>query len=255
MATPHDATSHLNTTTPGGELGGTWASPTVDATHSGSAHHGEDHDHDGTPTQKLLAANSHESPSADTHHADVHGNAKHSDPEADFNRLKSGLWYPVTGFAASTTPVLDQLRLAPFPVAKTVTLDRLGLWVQAGVALSVVRLGIYRDDGDGYPGALVLDAGTIDASSQGFKTITISQQLTRDLYWIGGVGQTIVTAMTIAATNVPTWDQTGQHLTPSSQALVYVGFLQAAVSGALPANFTTTKESSFNAPRVHVRIA
>lgn len=30
-------------TTPGGELGGTWASPTVDATHSGSAHHTEAH--------------------------------------------------------------------------------------------------------------------------------------------------------------------------------------------------------------------
>lgn len=28
---------------PGGELGGTWASPTVDATHSGSAHHAESH--------------------------------------------------------------------------------------------------------------------------------------------------------------------------------------------------------------------
>lgn len=28
-----------------------------------------DHDHDGTPTQKLLAANSHESPAADTHHS------------------------------------------------------------------------------------------------------------------------------------------------------------------------------------------
>src|SRR6187399_398454 len=27
-------------TTPGGELGGTWASPTVDATHSGSSHAG-----------------------------------------------------------------------------------------------------------------------------------------------------------------------------------------------------------------------
>lgn len=38
--------------TPGGELGGTWASPTVDATHSGSAHHTQSHDHsaagDGT---------------------------------------------------------------------------------------------------------------------------------------------------------------------------------------------------------------
>jgi hypothetical protein len=30
-------------TTPGGELGGTWASPTVDGTHSGSAHHTENH--------------------------------------------------------------------------------------------------------------------------------------------------------------------------------------------------------------------
>jgi uncharacterized protein YkvS len=33
-------------TSPGGELGGTWASPTVDATHSGSAHHAAAHDHD-----------------------------------------------------------------------------------------------------------------------------------------------------------------------------------------------------------------
>jgi hypothetical protein len=29
--------------TPGGELGGTWGSPTVAATHSGSAHHAQDH--------------------------------------------------------------------------------------------------------------------------------------------------------------------------------------------------------------------
>ena len=36
------------------------------------AGHTEDHDHDGAPTQKLLAANTHESPSADTHHAQSH---------------------------------------------------------------------------------------------------------------------------------------------------------------------------------------
>ena len=39
-------------TSPGGELGGTWASPTVDSVHSGSAHHTQSHDHssagDGT---------------------------------------------------------------------------------------------------------------------------------------------------------------------------------------------------------------
>jgi len=31
--------------TPGGELGGTWASPTVDTTHAGSAHHIQSHSH------------------------------------------------------------------------------------------------------------------------------------------------------------------------------------------------------------------
>lgn len=36
------------------------------------ASHTEDHDHDGSPTQQLLAANTHGSPSADTHHAKSH---------------------------------------------------------------------------------------------------------------------------------------------------------------------------------------
>ena len=43
-------------TTPGGELGGTWASPTVDATHSGSAHHTEAHAILSTPHSDSLAA-------------------------------------------------------------------------------------------------------------------------------------------------------------------------------------------------------
>lgn len=37
-ATAHTAAEIVVGTTPGGELGGTWASPTVDATHSGSTH-------------------------------------------------------------------------------------------------------------------------------------------------------------------------------------------------------------------------
>lgn len=39
-ATGHTAAEIVVGTTPGGELGGTWASPTVDATHSGSSHAG-----------------------------------------------------------------------------------------------------------------------------------------------------------------------------------------------------------------------
>jgi hypothetical protein len=42
-ATGHTGAEIAVGTTPGGELGGTWASPTVDATHSGSAHHTRGH--------------------------------------------------------------------------------------------------------------------------------------------------------------------------------------------------------------------
>jgi len=38
---------------------------------SANDHHTEDHDHDGSPTQQLLAANTHGSPSPDTHHAQI----------------------------------------------------------------------------------------------------------------------------------------------------------------------------------------
>jgi hypothetical protein len=50
-------------TAPGGELGGTWASPTVDATHSGSAHHtqahtvtGADHTATGLTSGQIMQA-------------------------------------------------------------------------------------------------------------------------------------------------------------------------------------------------------
>lgn len=43
--------------------------------------HVEDHDHDGDPTQKLDAANTHESVSTDTHHAQSHAPESHSDTD------------------------------------------------------------------------------------------------------------------------------------------------------------------------------
>jgi hypothetical protein len=87
-------------TTPGGELGNTWASPTVDATHSGSAHHAQAHDLESTGdhAQSGLTAGhvvrasaasvfgfaqlQHTdlgTVSADQHHAQSHTVASHSD--------------------------------------------------------------------------------------------------------------------------------------------------------------------------------
>ena len=87
-------------TAPGGELGGTWGTPTVDATHAGSAHHAEAHtvpSHTGTPGGEL--GGTWTSPTVDAthsgsaHHDQSHTVVSHSDTSAtgaELNTLTDG---------------------------------------------------------------------------------------------------------------------------------------------------------------------
>lgn len=72
----------------------------------------------------------------------------------------------------------------PFRIGRESTATRIGIEVTTLNASNVV-LGIYDSDGDGgMPSSVVLDAGTIDASTTGEKEITISQTLQPGLYWL-----------------------------------------------------------------------
>lgn len=90
---------------------------------------------------------------------------------------------PMGSFSAGTVNVIaDYIYATPFPIPIQMTFDRIGVYVYTTGA-GLCRLGIYADDAT-YPGALVLDAGTVDVSSQGFKEITINQVLSAGLYWL-----------------------------------------------------------------------
>lgn len=76
----------------------------------------------------------------------------------------------------------NYLHASPFPIAVQMTFDRIGIYVYYTGA-GVSRLGIYTDDGC-YPASLVLDAGTVNVATAGWKEIAIDQTLTPGLYWI-----------------------------------------------------------------------
>lgn len=147
---------------------------------------------------------------------------------------RSGNYVLPAGTGNATSGAMIQSRCYVFTIALTAaaTALRLALEVTTAVAATVVRLGLYADD-NGWPGNLILDAGTIDASTTGVKEIVISQNLLENVtYWIAGVSQggAATVRMFLPMANHPwtTYLPTPIH-----------AFLNSNVTGALPSPFGT----------------
>lgn len=171
-----------------------------------------------------------------------------------------GSYYITNSPGSTSTASIGQgiLRLLPWYIQSGVSLTRIGAEVTAaGDAGSKFRLGIYADNGSGYPGALVLDAGQINGDSNTVQEVTITQSLTPGLYWIGGATQSVSsTAPTYRV--VTTWHPTVPMSTgasaPTAGQLV-VGYQQSSVTGGLPATFTTSVTVAGNGARCFVKTA
>jgi len=102
--------------------------------------------------------------------------------------MRVGRYFADLGGYASANdncPGANKLAAQPFTVVRDITIDRIACATTvAGGAGTHARLGIYLDDGGGYPGDLVLDAGEVDVENVAIKSITIDQALTKGLYWL-----------------------------------------------------------------------
>jgi hypothetical protein len=171
-----------------------------------------------------------------------------------FPTYKSGAYYfTASPGNASTTASHNNgtFRALPWVVTKTLTITRIGMeFTAAGDANSVFRLGIYGDDGSGYPtGAPVLDAGTISTGTGNAGTvatggtpggyeITLGSPLTLapGLYWIGGVIQGVTTTQpTIRIANGSSLvNPMPMASIPSSANMTMFGNQMTGATGALP---------------------
>lgn len=166
--------------------------------------------------------------------------------------FKSGYYYYPPSRPADTTysPVQSLIYLIPFPVGSPATFDRIGIEIVTGVATSVVRLGIYNDSGR-VPGTLLLDAGTVDSSTNGAKEITINQTLSVGLYWLAAVMQ--------VATGV-VWRARADTIISIPQSSIgnanITGFGTAAtVTGALPSSLPSPSPYQPANPKIYLRVA
>lgn len=96
------------------------------------------------------------------------------------NTYGSGNFIPHSlgnGVALSTGT--GYLMAKPLFVSRNLTVDQIAMEVvTGGSAGSELRMGIFNADSDGQPSTLLLDAGAVGSTTNGVKTISISQALT-----------------------------------------------------------------------------
>ncbi len=174
------------------------------------------------------------------------------------SRMKVGRWYGPVGFTGSGSMTVGRLLLSPIVFHRACTLDRIACSHTTTVASSVARLGIYSDDGTGWPGNLLLDAGTVVTSSgSGPKEIAISQAVSGGLYWTAFVSQggaSGPTFKTASGSNYG-WLNTGAANTAEANSFTAgIGAIsQDGVAGALPATFSGTTARATGIVSVQVR--
>lgn len=148
--------------------------------------------------------------------------------------------------AGTSTLTTNNLRLTPWVVPNSVTLIRIGAEVTTvGDVGSVFRMGLYRDDGSGKPGARVLDAGTIPTDAVAVRELTINTALQPGIYWIGGVVQGAATTQPQLRVVGNGWEPPipiSNATAPTANSAT-VGFTMTNVTGALPATFTVNSTS------------
>ena len=98
----------------------------------------------------------------------------------------SGTYFTIPGFIYGSTSTTNlnnnSMRYEPVIVDTPITLDQLAIEVTTLAASGLARLGIFNSDLDWQPTTLVVDAGTVDCSTTGVKTASISTTLAAGNY-------------------------------------------------------------------------
>jgi hypothetical protein len=165
----------------------------------------------------------------------------------------AGEWFTPPGEPAAVAGTAGTGRFSPMWVPPGgATVDRIACQVTvAGSAGAVVRLGIYANGASNdYPGSLILDAGTVDATSTGVKEITISQAIPEGLVWLCAAGQVASCTMQGTQGNAcPMW------FVSSTVAMGFsvVGLTRTGMTGAFPGTAPSAASGAVSTARIAVR--
>lgn len=145
----------------------------------------------------------------------------------------------------------------PFYIPAAILIKTIGMYTTTGQTGGAAHVGIYKDNGVGYPGALVSGtdgAALICTSGAAAQTNTINVTLQAGWYWLASIftaSGTFPTVADITAVyptdlNAQLGSDTAAHLIATSGQAA-TGISVAGTYGALPTTFTAAATLTLNA--------
>jgi hypothetical protein len=162
---------------------------------------------------------------------------------------------PCTGVTTNNSLGNGTLRATPWYVNRPLTVTRIGTEITAaGDSGSIIRLGIYTDDGTGYPSTLVAGSETsVPADAVAVPEATISVTLNPGVYWICAVVQNVTTTQPTVRVPANAMVAIGRPSIPGANNSE-ICYIQNNVIAALPSTFSASVGTAGQAPRVFVRV-
>jgi hypothetical protein len=159
--------------------------------------------------------------------------------------------------ALAVLTVASTLYAVPVQVPNNISLASLGISTTTGQTGGACHLGVYEDNGSGYPGALIVDSGAITgmtATAINSASLSSPPSLLPSTVWLASIFTASSTMPSVAgidplytgATNAYLGADTAAHAAAAS-ATAFTGISVAGTYGALPANFPSGATLTMNA--------
>lgn len=156
--------------------------------------------------------------------------------------MTTGRFY---GLPSNTTPttlltVTGTLYAYPYYIAAPTVIKTIAADVTTGQTGGGIRIGMYQDNGSGYPGALVQasDGGALlGTSGAAVQTNTITLSVNAGWYWLALIASATSTMPTVAASTVAYTMQTNALLGSDTAAHFFAASGQAATGISVAAAY------------------
>lgn len=164
-------------------------------------------------------------------------------------RYRTGLFYGGGGGAVSTLLLTeDVMVLGPIMIESFMEVEEIGIDVTTAGTEGDLYTALYRDRGDGYPGALIHKSAALTVTAAFKSTASLSIPLTPGLYWGGALCNQVTTTVATVRSILANSPYVGE--TAGANDVNTAGYSQAALTGVPPDTFTDTATVVTAVPRL-----